>query len=269
MNSWRFFGCRVTCLLPSVLRDRGPASLACGLFGLVGVLASAEAAPLTVCIPDWNALPYVSDNPQRPGLVERLIIDSAREARIEVTVERLSPLRCLRAIERGTAQVAPLTMHSARLGIAQLPMRDGQFDASRRLLSIPLIVVRRSGDDRVQWDGRRFLPPGATVGVRHGLHVYRDLLEPHGIAADEGATTGEQLLRKLEAGRMDIALMSRGEFDILQTASPRRVEALPQLFAVVDYYLALSRHHSASQLKTVEAWWDVIARLRDKPEYAR
>lgn len=83
-----------------------------GLLSLVlarGVLA----APLRLCLPDMSIPPYVSADPTKPGLLEKLLLDSARAAGLEVSVQRMPPLRCRRAMQDGSADVSPMVASSS------------------------------------------------------------------------------------------------------------------------------------------------------------
>lgn len=88
-----------------------------------------------------------------------------------------------------------------------------------------------------------------------------------GLSADDGSLTGDQLLRKLAAGRVEMALLTRGEFDQLHAATPRPLELLPQPFAEVDYFLGIRRGIGAAQRAQGEAWWSALTRMRDLPAY--
>lgn len=218
-------------------------------FGVMTTLLSAalQAAPLRLCMPDVPLPPYISMDPKQPGLLEKLLQDAAAAARVPLVIERQPPVRCRKAMEDGRVDLVPLTPLAVNTALADLPLRDGRIDPEQRLLNLPIVVVRRLGETAWQWDGERFLRHQPRVGVKRGIQAYTDRLARLGLTVDDAAFSSDQLLRKLAAGRVDVALISRSEYELTQSHSPRALEALPQLFMQLDVYLGISRRLDAPQ----------------------
>lgn len=228
---------------------------------------AAGANAMRLCLHEARIMPYLSADSAHPGLLERLLMDSAKEAGVMLEIQRQPLLRCRKAIEDGSMDLALLADNPANRAIAHFPLRGDQVDANRRALRMQIVVVRRRGESKPGWDGLHFEPSAPAIGIRRGIQSYQDLLARLRLSADDAATDGDQLLRKLVDGRVDAALISRGEFDYLQTRAPRQLEILPIPFAEIDYFLGLSRHHSTEHRSLIEAWWATLARMRDLPEY--
>jgi hypothetical protein len=83
---------------------------------------------------------------------------------------------------------------------------------------------------------------------------------------DDAAFSSEQLLRKLAAGRVDLALLFREEWEAALPGLPaQELETLARPFIETDLYLAAGRHLDPAQRRLVQAWWDAIGQLREPP----
>lgn len=239
--------------------------LAAAATGLWAVLAAAaEPLPVKVCLPDIDAPPYMVRDTSRPGIFNRLLIDAGREAGLQVTILRLPSVRCRLALDTGEADTITLPPIPTHLDTLDFPLNaQGQADTTVRLGRIQFLLLRRRGE-ALGWDGVRLSQPGLLVGVRRGVTTLVDRLKGLGVAVDDQAFSVDQLLAKLRARRVDLAAMSREEF---QAANPAGIEALGQPLFSTDIHLAASRKLASPLRERIAAWREQIARLRDLPAY--
>lgn len=250
-------------------RSRTPIGLgrtlrrAVALLAALGPLAACAAAEaVTVCLPDIDAPPYLYRAPERTGLLQRLLTEAGRDAGLQVSVLRLPSARCQLALNTGEAQAMPLPAEDAHLAQLDFPVgAQGQVDSAMRLARIQFLLLHRRGE-AAGWDGRALSPARVVVGVRRGVATLVERLSGLGAALDDRATANDQLLAKLSVGRIDLAAMSREEFQALAPGRPG-IEALPQALIDTELHLAVSRRLSDAVRERLPAWRDRIARLRD------
>lgn len=237
-------------------------------FGLLAAhaLAQAQAVPVRVCLPDIDAPPFFHRDTHRPGVFNRLLTDAGREAGLQVTVLRLPSARCRLALASGEADAMPLPAIPAYLEELDFPRGpQGQLDSTGRVGRLQFLLLHRRGE-AVDWDGQRLNPPGVLVGVRRGVTTLVDRLQSLGARLDENAVANEQLLSKLLARRIDLAAMSREEFQAVAAAQPG-IEALPLPLVSTDLHLAVGRRLPEALSERIGAWREQLARLRDLPAY--
>jgi ABC-type amino acid transport substrate-binding protein len=234
--------------------------------GLCSTLAAAaEPPPVKVCLPDIDAPPYMYRDTSRQGLFNRLLVDAGREAGLQVTILRLPSARRRLALNSGEADAMPLPAVPAYLDELDFPLNTrGQPDAAARIGRIQFVLLRRRGETALDWDGVRLSSPGLVVGVRRGVTTLVERLRGLGVAVDDQAFANAQLLAKLQAGRVDLAAMSREEF---AADPPAGVEALSQPLISTDVHLTTSRRLAGPLRERIAAWREQIVRLRDLPAY--
>lgn len=241
----------------------------------VATAACAQARPFwRVCVTDLVAPPYLYNDPDRPGIAERLLVDAGREAGLEVALLRVPPRRCRTAIEANEAHAVLLSPAVEVQTRYFFPLtRDGALDASRRLASINFMWIKRR-DTPFAWDGKQLAgaEPDAvpTVGTRVNVRVAIEQLRALGLNVDDTALSTRQLLLKVAAKRVDLGVAIQEEVDYLM--SDPAVESLVMLerpLSRTEMYLAVPKQADAERRQQAEAWWTAIGRLRHRPEYRK
>ncbi|MFT7724028.1 MAG: hypothetical protein QM788_14570 [Roseateles sp.] len=236
----------------------------------------AEAGPRPlwrVCVPDLVAPPYLYNDPARPGIAERLVVDAGRQAGLDVELLRLPPRRCRTAIE-GHETHAVLLSPAAEVQARYLfPSKDGAPDPAQRVATLNFVWIKRK-DAPYAWDGTQLSgggdPASLTVGTRVNVRLAAEQLRQLGVAVDDSALTTRQLLLKIAARRVDLGVAFQAEADHLMAdpvAAPLVMLARP--LSQVDLYLAVPRHTDDARRQQAEAWWAAIGRLRGRPAYRK
>ncbi|MCV2350682.1 substrate-binding periplasmic protein [Paucibacter sp. Y2R2-4] len=214
--------------------------------------------------------PYLTLDEKQPGVAERLLLDAAKQVGLTMAFEVYPAKRCRLRLAQGQSDALPLAATESNLPDFQFPMRGEAVDTSRRIASAQLVWVKRK-DSMFDWDGHRVqgLDPSALlVGTRASVRIATDTLKPLGLRVDDSAFDVAQLLRKLLAQRIDVAVMLREEAQA-QLPDPGRqaLQIVPIPLLNSDFYLGIRSGLPAERQAQAEAWWDAIGKLRDKPEY--
>lgn len=239
--------------------------------------ASAEAQrPWRVCVTDLQVPPYLNNDPARPGVSERLLIDAGRRVGLTVELLRYPIRRCRLLFDGGALEAVIAAPIAANLLTAQFPMKEGVVDAERRVVRLAVVWVKRN-DSSLGWDGRQVtgLAPAAApplVGVRGSARFTTEAVQSLGLGVDDAALNSRQLLAKLAAGRVDLAIGLREDLEPLLRERERNAErpALQMLakpLLVSDFHVALRQGASEAERRLAEAWWTEIGRLRELPDY--
>lgn len=225
---------------------------------------------LRLCLPDFAVPPYLSAPGEPAGTAQRLLHDSAQALGLDLQEQRQPVRRCRYTMSLGEAELTLASPTPENLDELRFPMRDGRVDTSRVLLQIELVWVKRRGD-AYAWDGRALRGGQAQplVGVRSSLRSVQEPLRARGFRLDEQALSGRQLLRKLQAGRVELAAGMRGELEpLLREPEFRALELIERPLARIEIYLAAAAKLDPAWNPRLERWWQEIARRRDTPPYA-
>ncbi len=231
--------------------------------GMIGVARAQEPQPaltLKLCTADVAFPPLTA--PDGSGALQVALRRLADELSIRVDNLIAPRRRCVQELRDGLVDAMFSAYSEERAGIMRFPMQGNQPDAARSMAEQILRVYRRKGEP-VDWDSMRFhaLGPGA-VGVMRGFE-YGHALAVLGVPVDDGATSGEQLLRKLVAGRLAVAIMNPADADALaQRLFPGRIEAMLEPFHVYPVYLAIRQGFYTGHAAAVERLWLAIGRAR-------
>lgn len=225
-------------------------------------------APVRVCMPDVYLPPYLNADAARPGILFRLVEDSAHSLGLAISVTTQPVARCREEARKGNIDVTFAPPAPVNLEIFDFPRKLGRLDANRRVVHLQVTVVRRSGT-APSWDGQRFTPSsGLNMSTRRGYALVIGRLKDLGQTVDDGATSAQQVLGKLARGRNDLAFLFKPEFEATQREfAAGSFEVLPEPFFETDFYLAISLEAPPALRDQAEAWWTLIGRMRNLPAY--
>lgn len=221
-----------------------------------------------VCVTDLHAPPYLNNQAEHPGSVERTLLETARQLGLELELLRLPPRRCRLMLDQGLIEAALAGPTPVNLRELQFPLRAGQLDASRSLLPLHLVWLKRA-DSTLEWDGQVMRGHAGSageplVGVRAGVRITAEPLRQLGFRVEDSAHSMAQLLAKLRAGRIDLALVTAPELNLAPDAqSLQGLAVLNKPLLQMDIYLVQRQDVSAERLALMEAWWSAIAQRRD------
>lgn len=234
------------------------------------VWAQDKAMVWQVCLPDHGIPPYLSEPGKAPGITERLISDAAARIHLSVVFVRVPSTRCMALMRMGLVEAGVSGAADENLQFLRFPLREGKLDASRRVIALRQVWVKRS-DYALDWDGKNLLhvaPHNVRVGTLQLNRVAADSLAPLGVVVDNAAYNVTQLLQKLEARRVDAAVLFQEEFDSLRgNRVTKDLTVLPLPLRAADYYLAAKPTLTMEEQGKMDAWWTAIATLRDTPAY--
>lgn len=223
-----------------------------------------------VCLGPVPIPPYLTLDEKHPGVAERLLLDAAKQVGLTMSFEVFPAKRCRLRLAQGQSDALPLAATESNLPDFQFPMRGEAVDASRRIARAQLVWVKRK-DSPLDWDGHQVqgVDPGALlVGTRASVRIAADTLKALGLRNDDSAFDVAQLLRKLVAQRIDVAVMLREEAQAqLPDPASQGLQILPIPLLSSDFYLGIRSGLPAERQAQAEAWWDAVGKLRDKPEY--
>jgi polar amino acid transport system substrate-binding protein len=227
----------------------------------------AGAATLRLCVDERPWPPYLM--PSGDGMAQRLLRDAAREAGATLAAYAAPVTRCREEIRYNAADGFPIAPYTpALLSFMVFPMRGGEPDPARAVMSARTLAYRRTGS-AVQWDGVRFTHLATPVLVRFGSVLMVDKLAAMDVQADDSGKMLSANFSKLLAGRADIAvgLETTGLALLALPEFAGKIEALPVPFTDEAYYLGLSRTFYNANPQLSERLWDAIARQRRSPAY--
>lgn len=192
--------------------------------------ASRAADRIPLCVGDFP--PYNASQLPEQGPVIQLITEAFRRQRHTVQVEFMPWARIIKLGEQGQCAV---------VGMWRNEQRDRLFSYSRPLLRQELgFFARKPADANAGPDLRRL--QDLTLGVERGSYLSPILREP-GLRLDLAAGLSSNL-RKLAAGRVDLAYGDRAAGEYLLSTDPalsRLIEWKPPRLEFKDTYLAVAK----------------------------
>ncbi len=223
-----------------------------------------------VCVTDAILPPFLYNDPNRLGIMERIVMAASHEVGLNTVILRYPTQRCRQMMDNGTADSQIFSPTPMNFAAYQFPMKGGAVDSSRRLAQVHLVWVKRAGTP-YEWTANGFTggkPEDTLVGTRAGLRVAIEPLTKLGFKVDSTAANTLQTLRKLDRSRVDIALVQQEELAVtMDDERQNELIILPRIFAPIDYYTAIRKNPSPENQEQIEAWWNAIGRLRDLPEF--
>jgi polar amino acid transport system substrate-binding protein len=197
-----------------------------------------------------------------PGIVIELITQAAKELGLNIIIERRPNRRVLTELEDGTADGAfSYSFKEERLTNGQYPMKDGQLDTSRRLLTISYYIYKMK-DSPLDWDGKQFINLDGIIGANAGYSIVDDLRN-RGIEVEEAKTT-EQNFEKLRLGRIvGYATQDITADRIVESGEYGEIVKVPIPLVTKDYFLMFSHQFVEQHPDIAEQLWKKIGELRD------
>ncbi|HEY1128871.1 MAG TPA: hypothetical protein VGF12_05660 [Roseateles sp.] len=224
------------------------------LAGLLSAgMAAAEPVKLRLCTSDVPFYPY--SMPDGSGLFQRRLMALAKSLNVEVVAHVAPRARCLQHSRNGEADALIGIFSADRLDWMAYPMRGGAPDAERGLGAVRFVLYRRVGT-AYGWDGRKFLGLGTEKLGLQFAYAYGPQLAAQGVAVDDRATSAEQLMAKLERGRVALVLMQEEQAKVLiEHRLAGRIEPLEPPFGTQTFYLIVSRDFQKRHAALVQKLW--------------
>jgi len=247
------------------------------LAGLAGALlltsaraAPAAPAPLRVCLPDLEGLPYLNAPGQPPGLMERLMVEAGRRSGLPVQVSRVPIRRCLLQMRQGEIDGTVAGWNEANQQLGRFPMKGDSADPARRIVRLSVVWVQRR-DAPLQWDGRRFSNAAGqpvTIGTLRAVAMVANALQLQGYRLEDSSASVHQLLLQLRGRRADAAVALDDQVRReLKTGGFDDLEMLPGTTTQHDFYVVVQRQRYDASPRLIESFWETLARLRESPAY--
>ncbi len=235
----------------------------------LGLPASAFAAawvPLSLCYD--SAITQVWSSDGQRGRLNRLFQMAQKKLNLPMLIEPLPWKRCLRDVSLGLKDGAiDASFNEERAAYASFPgMAQGKLDISRRLRNGAYALYRVRGT-KADWNGKQFLNLTGPVAVQIGYSVIQDI-NKLGIATDETPGGAEVVMRKLLAGRSQLAALISEEGDhLLQSQEfAEKIERLPLPIVEKPYFLIVNTGFYHAHTAQIEQLWTTLAKLREASE---
>lgn len=228
-------------------------------------------SPLRLCyermdIPPWRTL-------DGKGLNIELIRMAAARAGVGIEFVTLPWKRCLSEMQDGTLQgVFAASFSPDRLILGAYP-GGKTADPSMQLYVDGYVLVKRR-QDAVQWDGKSISGMQGAVGAQVGYSVANDLRKM-GVPVDESSQTAQELLQKLQLGRIGAAALGTSDAAKLLAdtgkgnALAASLDVLPVPLVQKAYYLMLSNQLVQDHPDVANRLWQQIGVARRSPQYQK
>ncbi|MBB2483860.1 hypothetical protein H5407_01325 [Mitsuaria sp. WAJ17] len=232
-------------------------------------MSAPPAAALQVCVGDVPVPPFLSGDASRPGIIERLMVDAGRQLGMQVELLRWPARRCFEQMRLGKVEAGVGAAVASNLQEFDFP-GNPSGDPQLRVARTAIVLIKRQ-DAVVHWDGQRLEMPHASpvrVGARAGFRAATEAVRRLGLEPTQGPNQPLHVLRMLQLGRLDLAvlvheeastLLARQEFSNLTQLEP------PLL--VSDFFVMTIRQLPEAQRQQVQRWWELMAQWRDLPAY--
>ncbi|MBI9085145.1 MAG: transporter substrate-binding domain-containing protein [Desulfobacterales bacterium] len=226
-----------------------------------------ETKQLNIAYADSEQPPYIYGIgmviPQNPGAVVDMIKMLEQKIHgLQINLSRLPWKRCLEYLKSGQVDgIFNASFTQKRLKNGAYPMKDGQPDPSKRLVTISYGIYSLKNSS-ITWDGKTFRNLNGVVGVNRGFSVVSEL-EKMGVPFQE-VNLVSQNLKKLKLGRIAAVLAQ----DVTANAllkDKERFEGIVKLrtpFATKPYYLMLSYQFIKKYPTVAEQIWTEIKEIR-------
>ncbi|AZP11893.1 substrate-binding periplasmic protein [Undibacterium parvum] len=207
--------------------------------------------------------------PSHEGQAQWLVREALQRKGHTVRFEAVPWARCILGVEHGPYDAALGAGANPKFfSFMRFPLRNAEVDHSKILGSITQIVVRRPGT-RPDWNGENFLGLKTAVMYRRGYASVEKKLLDLGVPGNSESNSDEQSVKKLLAGRADVAIIQieTAQAMLEQSAYKGKFEILAHPFLELPLYLGVSRLRYERDPRFVEALWTDIRDLRASPEW--
>lgn len=237
--------------------------------GLLAAVCAPPAAAFQVCVGDVPVPPFISGDPRHPGTTERLMVDAGRQAGLPVELVRWPARRCYEQMRLGLLEAGVGAAIPANLQDFDFPGHP-PGDPQMRIARTGIVLVKRQ-DVAVLWDGRKLaLPQGQVprIGARAGFRASTEAVRRLGLELTPGPNQSAQVLRMLQLGRLDLAVLVQDEAEAL-LARPdfSSLTLMDPPLLVSDFYVMTLRQLPEPLRQKVQRWWELMAQWRDLPAY--
>ncbi|MDM8524901.1 transporter substrate-binding domain-containing protein [Desulfococcaceae bacterium HSG8] len=242
-------------------------SVTLGTVLLGSTTVHSETIQLNIAYADSEQPPYVyevgSVIPEKPGVVVEMVkMLEQKIPDLQVNLRRLPWMRCLSYLKDGeVAGIFNASFTPNRLKNGAYPMKDGQPDPSKRLVTISYGIYTLKNSP-ITWDGKTFGNLNGVMGVNRGFSVV-STLKKMGVTLEE-VNLVSQNLKKLKAGHVTAVLAQDVTADAL-LKDQERFEGIVKLetpFATKPYYLMLSYQFIEKSPQVAEQIWTAIKEIR-------
>lgn len=240
------------------------------LFAAGPTPAAGLPTPVKLCYSNQGDYPWTM--PDRPGLNTLLIQHAANKTHIPLEMQGMPWGHCLLKVAEGKFDGAfNSSLIPERTRFARYPMKNGQIDASRRLMRANYDLLRVKRDKAVQWDGQHLTAPG-KVGVVTSYYSITARLKSFGVTEiDQQQSTSAKVLDSLLEGHISAAALKSGEAQRLMQ-DPKynsRLELLTPPLQEKDFFLIFSIAYARSHPQITEQLWDAIGQERDTAHWKK
>jgi len=229
--------------------------------------AAGAQTVLRLCAEDEDSHPWLLKGGR--GLNMLMLAAVEERLALRILVERQPWRRCLQSLRDNLVDGAfKASFSPERQEFAHYPLRDGQLDEDRRMLTESYHLYRRKGA-AVLWDGQNLRSGERPVGAQAGFSIV-PWLQAKGVKVDDGTRQAEAVLTKLVRERVDAAALQTQQAEHLIRKRPEwaaLIERLEPPLVAKPYYLVLSRALVARDAALAERLWDAVGAVRESPAY--
>lgn len=248
------------------LLRRGCQLLCSGVLLQSQTALAVEPLRLTFCYDSAITQLWLTHNGR--GVLNQMLGVAQEKLNLRIQLDPLPWKRCLRDVSMGLRAGAVDGSYSEeRAAYAYYPgTPQGKPDVNRRLRYGTYALYRLRGAD-VDWDGKHFFNLNGPVVAQIGYSVVRDLGNL-GVATDETPGSVDVVMRKLLAGRAQLAAVFAEEGDRLLSTPPYagKIERLPIPLIEKPYFLLVNKEVYHTHPERIEQLWTTLAQLREQQE---
>ncbi|MBV8464969.1 MAG: hypothetical protein JO218_03395 [Burkholderiales bacterium] len=224
---------------------------------------------ITLCSEDQDNYPWIMQ--RRPSYISVMLEMMAPRLGVRIELVAKPWKRCLQEMQLGVVDgVVNSSFLPERVPMGVYPMRDGQPDARRRMLTNGYSLYKVRGSP-VDWDGKHLTGLDGIVGAQTSFSIV-DQLRAMKVKVDDSSKSGSDVLRNLVLGTFAAAALPTVNADRLIADNPNfraEVEKLPTPLVEKHYYLMLSRQLVTAQPQLAERVWNEVEQVREMPEFGR
>jgi polar amino acid transport system substrate-binding protein len=238
----------------------------------LALLCTALCAPayatqkLTLCFENKMVLPWRTVD--QSGLNFDMLKRVEAKLQISFDYEILPWKRCLAKLKANEVDGAfSVSFSDERRAFGAFP-GQAAADANKRMHYARYFLVRRKGAD-IDWDGKKFSKVDGKIAFQLGYSI-GDMLRAQNVAVDETNDTGQNMGRKVLAGRVAGAAMMDSDVSALMRGPlAPHLEVVGTPLMEKPYFLILSNQLRRSRPELAERIWQGIADVRDSREYGK